>query len=820
MVHPTNLFRSDSERDQGFSAPVGNYFNDIDCGITALPCLTQRLRLQKLANLSVFIIVLSLLGLVQGIISTYFKGTSHLWFSHYNFPSFVEEWFVFFNEIFVGIFALCISYWGNRIHRATWIGALTMLIAVAGGILAIPEIYNPFTKVEITSAIKGPALCDTENEEVFTKDLLDSEGFNEVTFGYFFVFQIVFSMVTVAYISLGLSYIDDHISSKHSPALLGLSLATLEFGKQVGIYFAWIPYVLTLFSIFSSPIWIILIIITFLIGVALAMFPKILPNLVIKKSVNSLVSLASGGRVSFDMEETEHSFFKTLGSLLRNKILLLNILSFVFIQSALTNFSLVSKYFNQSKYHVPVEIKDSTGYSDPDIIQFTTNLLRQPLVAISLVTCGMIISKLRPKAKYLVIWNITAFLLVMIIFASSMFWNCTKGIYNEHKHAITIPFCSSKCNCPHAEPFQPVCVDGKTFFSPCLAGCKNYSVATQVYHDCSCGAIVTKGSCDQDNCKFVLAFAQVNNIIINGLVASTIVVNFLITFRSVSVKYKATAIGLELTFLGIIPFIPIKLIYHFVANIFCEIQVQKGCQYFSENFPTVIAIVTITIMFGGVIISCVLLYFINDLNIYSSEFSNHVTPERHHNIHVEVSNNSGTSEEHRSMEENSPFIKQLGERIRNRLQRPHSRQDRIKSYIDEGDLVPSLQTATISPSPSATISASENNINQAELGEQAAAGPDTRPSSRNNKRNSKASGESDMSSLYKFADNIVDVSDDSEPDPTIKISEGKIVLHVSPQINVTKSKRPKHEHLVLIAPSSIQPRRPAPVPEFLKVTNI
>lgn len=38
----------------------------------------------------------------------------------------------------------------------------------------------------------------------------------------------------------------------------------------------------------------------------MAMFPKVLPTLAIKKSVNSLVSIASGG-LPFDDDETEHS---------------------------------------------------------------------------------------------------------------------------------------------------------------------------------------------------------------------------------------------------------------------------------------------------------------------------------------------------------------------------------------------------------------------------------------------------------------------------------------------------------------------------------
>lgn len=55
------------------------------------------------------------------------------------------------NEIFTGIFALVISYYGNLIHRASWLGGLVIYQAVASVVLLIPEIYKPITQLTETN---------------------------------------------------------------------------------------------------------------------------------------------------------------------------------------------------------------------------------------------------------------------------------------------------------------------------------------------------------------------------------------------------------------------------------------------------------------------------------------------------------------------------------------------------------------------------------------------------------------------------------------------------------------------------------------------
>ncbi|XP_072401917.1 solute carrier organic anion transporter family member 1C1-like isoform X2 [Diabrotica undecimpunctata] len=659
MIHPSNLLRSNSERAQ-FSAPVGNYLNEIDCGIKALPCLSDRLNLQKLAKLSVFVVVLCLMGCAHGIINSYFTGTSQLWTSHYSFPGSTKGWLVVSNEIFVGILALCVSYWGNRIHRTTWMGALTMLIAVSGATLAIPEIHRPFTGVEITSAI---------------------------------------------------------------------------------------------------IVWIIIIILTFLIGAGMALFPKVLPNMVLRKSVNSLVSIAAGGD-PMQEEEIVDGYFQTLWRLLKNKILLLNIASYVVVQSAIINFALFEKYFNQSKYHVSIEDKDSSGYSDPSIIQMTTNLLKQPLIAVSFLTTGLIIAKIKPKPRNLVIWNTIAFALVILIFCSTAFFNCTHGIKNEHKHSITIPFCSTNCACPTGEPFQPVCVDGSTYFSPCVAGCKNFTAATNVYHDCSCGSIVTEGSCDEDRCKFILALSQVNNIVSNAIMASTLIVNVLIILRSVAKQDKATALGLELTFLGLVPYIPVKIIYHFVTEGFCEIQNDNGCQYFSENFPLAVSIVTISLEFCGVLLSLLLLMTINNINLFKNRISyDYELNNFHSRINTIDRNDSQNPEDNLPPNEQDPFIQELTNSLQRRHTPQMSRQERMQSYIDDGELVPPLQpppkrrsSKMSSKSESGKSDSSNSTTNRANSLDML----NGKSELASNKIGSKASAsiDSDMSSLDRFADSL------------------------------------------------------------------
>lgn len=137
------------------------------------------------------------------------------------------------------------------------------------------------------------------------------------------------------------------------------------------------------------------------------------------------------------------------------------------------NFELLQDDFYQSKFYMPRN--DLSGYQSPWLGQIITNLLRQPFSALCIVTTGIVLVKLRPKARYLAMWNALVIMLVAIFYFAYMMFQCIEKIQTEFGSRISIPFCSSTCSCPGDTVFAPVCTTQgqKTYFSPCHAGCSS-----------------------------------------------------------------------------------------------------------------------------------------------------------------------------------------------------------------------------------------------------------------------------------------------------------------------------------------------------------
>ena len=88
MIHPRELLRTNSEENSYFTAPINvSQRNNIDCGWSVLPCLNDRLNLEKFANAGIFLFVLALLGFHEGAALSYFRGTSNIWSEQYGFDN-------------------------------------------------------------------------------------------------------------------------------------------------------------------------------------------------------------------------------------------------------------------------------------------------------------------------------------------------------------------------------------------------------------------------------------------------------------------------------------------------------------------------------------------------------------------------------------------------------------------------------------------------------------------------------------------------------------------------------------------------------------
>lgn len=194
------------------------------------------------------------------------------------------------------------------------------------------------------------------------------------------------------------------------------------------------------------------------------MFPKNLPSALMERVAASILDLASGHDVP-RKKQIADGFCKIILRLLKNPVLIINILSMVLLQSAVINFNIFEKYFNQSRFNISYNI-------DSSLMQLATNLLQQPLVSISIIATGMVIAKINPHLKSLAKWNIIVLVFVIIFFGSTAFLKCPHDLDTEYKDLIANSQCNSHCTCS-STAFQPICIKSKTLYSPCMAGCSS-----------------------------------------------------------------------------------------------------------------------------------------------------------------------------------------------------------------------------------------------------------------------------------------------------------------------------------------------------------
>lgn len=115
---------------------------------------------------------------------------------------------------------------------------------------------------------------------------------------------------------------------------------------------------------------------------------------------------------------------------------------------------------------------------------FTGPLSRLGMIG-GLLISGFIITKYKPPAKYLYLWNVIwGFTAVLIRFGYTQI-GCDGG--NLLLVNRSIVSCNSNCSCDDIT-YSPVCDRSTniTYFSACHAGCHAYEEDANFYHDCIC----------------------------------------------------------------------------------------------------------------------------------------------------------------------------------------------------------------------------------------------------------------------------------------------------------------------------------------------
>ncbi|XP_076395586.1 solute carrier organic anion transporter family member 1A5 [Megachile rotundata] len=646
-IHLQEVVRSEVEG--GLAGPANPIpSQSIDCGCGQLPCP----KLAKYATRGVFVGLISWVGLVQAIAYAYLHVIGPTIARRFQFDPYVMEWVLLISDLTPFFLGVTIAYWGDRIHRAGWIGGIVLLQSISYFALIIPHLTHRTRVIEDTANATHMALYADVNRELCSETsssiISEEDSPCYFTFAILIIVQIVSGIANISYFALGLSYLDDNTKKKHVAAFIGVMVGVKIMGILLGYILAW--GCLRIDAVTLSPIesyreqigawWLGLPILTVLLivpGLLLSWFPRMLPSQVVLRAAESLLSTldryARAPRRLMSQKVGSPDFWPSLCRLFTNKSLVLHGVAAILYLTAILNFMSYENLIAESVFHVPKPTGTLLGFDDPMSSRVVSNMLKPFLIGLIVITSGLVIAKARPTAKSIVGYNIfMLFLTAGIIFTLS-FTSCENKpiVGTDNKGSLLLlQYCNRNCGCSNDANFRPVC-DSKgmfTFYSACHAGCNSSESKNgiTIYSNCECVKEVRErngmslenleavdGACGLNACQASWLSFEFGTLLAYMLVASTFVGDFLILLRLVNVQDKAISIGFWMMWSAIVVHVPGKILYEVIANLTCQYWgTQKISCRLHDNFRLatylyyftgILLILSILLKIIGIIIS-------------------------------------------------------------------------------------------------------------------------------------------------------------------------------------------------------------------------
>lgn len=209
-----------------------------------------------------------------------------------------------------------------------------------------------------------------------------------------FVLQLFLGLSSLAFYTIGLTYIDDNSKIFDSPAMIGITLAAKFFGLESGS-------LLTL-SVDAANLgwwlgWIVIAPAVCISGILLGLFPRKLPRDVRK--------LDSGNNLNNNSENEPESipfiddpdYGASMKRLFGNKLLMFNVASLMFIKAATINYALQEENYLQSRFFLAYS--EENGLAQEIRARFVLLFVKSPAAAISMLIGGLIISKMKLTSR-------------------------------------------------------------------------------------------------------------------------------------------------------------------------------------------------------------------------------------------------------------------------------------------------------------------------------------------------------------------------------------------------------------------------------------
>lgn len=606
---------------------------------------------QRFANQTAYVLLYGIVGCIFSMTYAYFNGTITTIEKRFKIPSKNTGIISVGNDISQTLVSAVLAYYAGKGHRPRWIGFGLLTIVFFCILTTAPHfLYGPGEDaLALTSEFGG---MPDENatmeaiEEQRSKTLCRLNGGGaecEVGEGNFapqlllFVAQFISGIGGSLYYTLGVSYMDDNTKKSKTPALLSLSYFLRMLGPAIG--YALASFCLRLYiAPQMHPVinnkdprwlgawwlgWLVMGGLLSFSGVFLSMFPKELPRAVARRKVEEnrrrekerlSVKSTEKERLTAELDqkttaEAKASFqdmLKTFRRLITNKTYMCNTLSSIFYLVGYT------PYWIFTPKYIEVQYRQSAATSS-----MVTGTVALAFSAVGVLLSGFIISRYKPRARYMAAWNVIVGFLTVAGILAYAFIGCpgneSSVIVNIHDSSLAgnTTTCNSACSCDYVR-YSPVCGENNmTYISACHAGCKKLLVNSEgkkIFYDCSCipsddagnstsqfkrltsfdlsndevsqntsvhsqlealaNGQAMPGACPV-NCwtQFVAFLAVMCCLKFVG--ASGRASNFLVSVRCVPEKDKTAAMGFGMTLCSMLAFIPSPIFFGWVFDRVC-----------------------------------------------------------------------------------------------------------------------------------------------------------------------------------------------------------------------------------------------------------
>lgn len=256
--------------------------------------------------------------------------------------------------------------------------------------------------------------------------------------------------------------------------------------------------------------------------------------------------------------EDPQTMKSTLLKLLNNKMIVLISISSIFHAFAFGPFWIFTP-----KY-IEIQFKQSAETSN-----MVVGSMGIVSLALGIMFSGGIMSYFKPKAMTIMKTNIfLGIVSIFLVIAYSML-----GCEEAQKSLSQVGDfdCNMHCGCEFV-PYSPMCgADGKTYISPCHAGCTEsyFNEGKWSYSNCSCVPTgIKSGSCPVD-CEKSFKIYIVVLCLFKFLIAAGRGFIGLVFLRAVDERDKSAAMGFFVSTAALFSFIPIPIFYGWLYDTFC-----------------------------------------------------------------------------------------------------------------------------------------------------------------------------------------------------------------------------------------------------------